>query len=54
MFCFKYNNSHNYYDILNLISKAIWVDLFIVNYRFQIVGIVHRTLPKLGGLKLGP
>ncbi len=54
MFCFKYNNYHNYYDILNLISKAIWGELFIVNYCFQIVQTVHRTLPKLGGLKPRP
>jgi hypothetical protein len=40
--------------IFNLICKAIWVDIFIVNYCFQIVGIVHKTLPELGGPKLTP
>jgi hypothetical protein len=54
MFCFKYNNYHNSYDNFILICKAIWVDIFIVNYYFQIVGIVHRTLLELGGPKPGP
>jgi hypothetical protein len=52
--CFKYSNYHNYYDILNLISNAIWVDLFIINYCFQIVGIVHRALPSWVAQNQGP